>query len=210
MHQGFHISIRQSYIDVVTPADYIDVINLARETGIISILPTTFLQFINGNIFFDHIIKGALRADGSLARLSENDQLLCLNAWNEILSLRVDVIFGPWLDSTVTNCADQKQCLTNRLTLASEIYRNLSYGKDAFKYWDDGWTKSMCDDACLKESARLYRQGREKAWQQLPSLFGLPGWKELKNYEVLQLRKSFLHLKILTFSPSYTTSQNEF
>lgn len=59
----------------------IDVFNLARETGILCLIPAAFLSIVQENPnALKIIIEGAERSDGSITSLSLEDQRICILA----------------------------------------------------------------------------------------------------------------------------------
>lgn len=44
--------------------------------------------------------------------------------------------------------------------------------------WNEIWEMDMCR-LCRKKARDVFEAGRKKCWDKLPSMFGLPEWKEL-------------------------------
>lgn len=48
-----------------------------------------------------------------------------------------------------------------------------------FLPWKSEWAKGLCD-GCAGVAEAAHVAGRQKVWDELPSVFGLPGWEELR------------------------------
>lgn len=69
-----------------------DIINLAREHGLLLILPATFYNIYHSQDFFREIFEDVRREDGTLAILSFEDQKIRIKNWDTL----VKQIFHWW------------------------------------------------------------------------------------------------------------------
>ncbi|KIM87927.1 hypothetical protein PILCRDRAFT_95671 [Piloderma croceum F 1598] len=171
-----------SRVDLYTQADYIDVVNLAKEIQLPHFLPTAFLHCILIDDIFECVLKGVERQDGSHAVLSGEEQKICLLGWENIVNMQAETTFA-WRDGTqrfalyMAICTAPGSCGSARTRLGS-VPRNVFPGCEPFAVWDDCWEAGMCA-ACVAVAKESHDRGREEAWARLPSMFGLPSWEEL-------------------------------
>jgi len=48
----------------------------------------------------------------------------------------------------------------------------------AFHPWKDEWDDGMCE-FCISQYREVHAYAQNMAWNELPSIFGLPGWNDL-------------------------------
>lgn len=160
-----------------------DVINLARQNNILSILPAAFYDCLDPtrNLTWSlaQIFDGFAQPNGHVSILSPEDQKLCITGWWSLIRMQVEYTFG-WIDPPAdtqlarcrnTGCVDTRKSL--RLSLLPAIPNCL-----ALEPWDDSWAEGMCK-FCADAAKRSHRQGRLKVWSALPAVFGLPNWDEI-------------------------------
>jgi hypothetical protein len=170
-----------SRVELNDQADYVDVVNLAKEIQLPRILPIAFLQCILTDDIFECILKGPERQDGSHAVLTREDQNICLLGWENTVIMQAATTFA-WRDGTrrfslYTSCTAPGSCASVRTRLSSGL-RNAFPECEPFAVWEDRWEVGMCV-ACIVVARESHNRGREEAWAKLPLMFGLPSWKEL-------------------------------
>lgn len=83
------------------------------------------------------------------------------------------------------SCKSPAACIQRKIalnhTVAWSIKDNIdfTYTIDA---WDEQWSGKLCT-VCEEAAKVSYNTSREKGWELLPSFFGLPGWKDLKDLD---------------------------
>ncbi|KAJ7741496.1 hypothetical protein B0H14DRAFT_474106 [Mycena olivaceomarginata] len=78
----------------------------------------------------------------------------------------------------VYNCASPTECrVTRESTFHS--YLDTDYLGSLATY-NDYWSDILCD-VCCEHVRKSMTAGREKMWEELPAIFDLPPWNELKN-----------------------------
>ncbi|KAJ7816951.1 hypothetical protein B0H14DRAFT_2374338 [Mycena olivaceomarginata] len=136
---------------VKSPGLLFDTITLARENGIMSVLPCAFYRILRRfETLFDHIPRN----DGTLAALSSADLYRCVRARDRLLQAQ----FRPGY-----TCAWYRSWTPSSECKTPKRDRKLQ----------------LCTDC--KESVRaLVDAGRARMWDELPGFFELPPWDKLK------------------------------
>lgn len=153
----------------------IDVFNLARETGILCLIPAAFLSIVQENPnALKIIIEGAERSDGSITSLSLEDQRICILAV-ETLQTRQKALLLKWVESTCGS-SDPVKCASHR----AQIFYQLFCVDSIIQMLDDWYGE---DEGCqfwIDDSKSVHQSGRLDIWNELPSMLGLPDWDELR------------------------------
>ncbi|KAJ7605364.1 hypothetical protein DFH06DRAFT_1487247 [Mycena polygramma] len=147
----------------------IDSIVLARQLGLLALLPSAFWYFSTrieslGNRDIDCI----LRAD--------RDAL-----FSGVVPLRVayaNYLFG-WLDETVVSspkCALPESCGLAKGQHSLRLWK--PPGLPMLFVWDSGAELGLCR-YCVAVGKKHHSEGAKRLWKELPSFFGLPPWEEL-------------------------------
>jgi hypothetical protein len=168
------------------PGLYYDVIKLARNHNIPSILPLALYFCVACEDFQPELIlRGILREDGTLATLSSDDQQACLTGYYNLIRAQAAETF-TWLEpnqnaALFRQCYTPKTCARTRAKLLQGLWhpwpRCIALGS-----WDDEWGNDMCK-ICTSQAITHHNIGRKKIWEKLPSLFGLPIWDELTKHQ---------------------------
>lgn len=165
-----------------TPA-MIDVLNIAREYSIQTLLPFAYFTCTR---YLEDFALGMTREDGSLAKL-DNDALgICIIARRRIHeALRLHTLSWLMKDMKIsTHCAHEGICSGHRNTFIKWSFRSsIDPVRAALEKRKLSVYHSELCLFCLTVVERLHQAGREKMWELLPSFFGLPPWDELKNLE---------------------------
>lgn len=167
---------------------YIDVVNLAREQNLLSVLP--YALHCCSKKFSDDLVKGAKREDHTIAVLSSIDERAVLVATHPLLRLRATTTFS-WLDAPGhEGCKINEACEHGRNRLMKKsLFPVHVYG--GLICWKDDWEWDICAH-CVMRAKRLHGVGRYEYWSQLPSIFGLPNWEELKKERILSTTYALL------------------
>ncbi|KZP20319.1 hypothetical protein FIBSPDRAFT_1044958 [Athelia psychrophila] len=184
-------AIKSSMVSLESPADYYDIVNLARETDLVSILPGALFECINHSGMFEHLMSGYEREDGTVAVISQADQERCLSAWRTLVELQRTTTYawlnvpGTWYsDSVVYRCSDPRRgCFKKREVIAGALWHGVSFPScdPIFQNWSanlEAHASGQCP-SCAKECQRLHIAGRQSAWEKLPIVFDLPNWQTL-------------------------------
>ncbi|KAJ7185849.1 hypothetical protein C8R46DRAFT_1289082 [Mycena filopes] len=142
---------------------YCDLLNLAYECGIYSSIPLLAFCCLRENSL-ESLFDGVKRDDGSRVILSDELKINLALAFGKMALFQHRSL--AWLrdDSVVLHAS------------CSSAF-NLGYTIDQ---WDDRWTGMLCP-LCEEAAIAVYDGNRRDAWELLPTFFGLPEWKDLKD-----------------------------
>lgn len=153
-----------------------DVVDFAREQALLSILPTAF--YFSCRFTNEQILRGRERPDSSIARLGPEDQIRCVIGREKLFELQATETFG-WLTASAIDC-NTKRCAIAKARIMKEIWMPPTTIVRALNVWSPSWVTDLCHK-CEAEAIRKHKEGREKIWSILPSIFGLPSWDDLTN-----------------------------
>ncbi|KAJ6630402.1 hypothetical protein B0H10DRAFT_1939161 [Mycena sp. CBHHK59/15] len=172
----------------LTAYDHIVVIELAREVEALWLLPYGF--YILAASFDEELVNRTLY-DGINMLLSEADAKSFIrgshrqndDATGKVLRF---LHFPP----RIQGCTGAHNCAISRLDVL-EVMRvdrteNHSIPLDIWNSDDWELLSDLCG-TCLISLTRTHQEARQEFWDQLPEMYGLPGWDELK-----QMKKSAL------------------
>ncbi|KAJ6519075.1 hypothetical protein C8R45DRAFT_950164 [Mycena sanguinolenta] len=169
---------RSSTVEWYTGA-YLDIIALASENNVLSALPCAYYRAVhlyNPGILLD----GVNRNDGTLASLSSLDLRRCILGRERLLSKQFQegYTFG-WTRESSHNCTNSEICCVVRERL-SRAFSDRAF-LDALTISSmDVLAPELCP-ACVQQATESLAAGRRKMWEELPTIFDLPPWSELKN-----------------------------
>lgn len=173
------------------PNDLAQWVALARRTGLLSILPWTYLSCCKA--YTADKIKNGLAEEGNKSKLSLHDQLTCLAGTLAIHAAQADTTY-IWLHDVDTplssNCATTYLCTEIRRDVRVEKFP-LAPDIMGFERWDSRFSSGLCKH-CAAAARTKHEAGRKKLWNQLPGLFNLPPWSELlKEREEIHAQQVF-------------------
>ncbi|KAJ6567060.1 hypothetical protein B0H19DRAFT_1232982 [Mycena capillaripes] len=179
------------------PGPFISIIQLAREVGALWILPDAFYQLADVCSTGPGIlacIKPAI-LNGRSSQLSEDDQISFVNGYcAQINTGPSDVIRFLHEPALILGCTSEHECMTARLEAIEMVRYDRTTPKfqaDPLLLWygDEDWNRlrDVCGicKASLKES---HEEARQAFWDQLPQMYGLPAWEELRQMKAAALR----------------------
>ncbi|KAJ7475429.1 hypothetical protein B0H11DRAFT_1810339 [Mycena galericulata] len=159
------------------PGRTIDSINLARETGLVSILPAALYMVCtqNANQRDNHelIMSGLLGADNRLVYLSDADKKLCLLVMSDLVEKQWK---GPYswtkdVGARCTYCKATNQVVKQTLGFPIPNIYALSPSMVG---------KAQLCAHCAASCQTVFSDGQKALWDELPGLFGLPSWPDIK------------------------------
>lgn len=165
----------------------IDLVNAARTTGMLCLLPSAL--HIACMVPFPTIVMSR-RFDEMLP--VNLDAVIygqrCLHNLARETSYRA--LFSD--DRHISPlCINPMRCHTHRHTLIKRLERDPCGFVRPFKapstFFNYDSVKQLCDP-CRAELIRSHMEGRKEAWERLPSVFDLPSWAEM-----LETRQEMMH-----------------
>ena len=157
----------------------VGVVNLARFTGELSILPTALLDCC---LLEEHILKGFDRADGTHEELTPADLQRCLSARVPLAAAGVSVFARAYHPDVSEGCADPESCRAafhKALALIFNLALDLA-DSDPFEplpRLDDKHQISLCS-LCFYAAMARGREVQQGFWQNLAEIFDVEvdGW----------------------------------
>jgi len=160
-------------------------IPLAREVECLWILPTAFyfLSLSSGSMELGAKIYRGTTYNGMSAGLSEADQEAFLNGSHKQSASIFDPILRFLLFPVEIAGCTQAMCYKRRLQ-AFEANRQdrEDYPYDPLVVWNSSDWELLGDicPVCLESLKQTYNEARQKFWDDLPKMYGLPPWPELE------------------------------
>ncbi|KAJ7695808.1 hypothetical protein B0H17DRAFT_1008409 [Mycena rosella] len=179
----------RNQLECIKPASgiHVDLLNLAYENGVYTSIPSLAFHCLT---LYTLLFIGVKRDDGSRATLPSDTKLTLALAMerlqifqrNNFDRLREGYVF-PFVDQ----CESPDECEEEqRQMFRIECRRDhvdLSFTIGPWNKAGGGtWAGRLCAD-CDKLAQAEYNVGRSKAWETLPSFFGLGQWKDLKDMD---------------------------
>jgi hypothetical protein len=154
----------------------IDYINLARAEGLVCTLPYCFARLSTHSI--STIFNGCTRPDGTTAILSVSDQRTAVIGIERLRAAISAEMFG-WLkvDKSPADSCQRSACLQAKIDQVVTLLKTPS-STLPLRRWQSSWKDGLCT-ACLASAKEAYDAGRRRVWDELPSYFALPGWKDM-------------------------------
>ncbi|KAF9034391.1 hypothetical protein BJ165DRAFT_1513537 [Panaeolus papilionaceus] len=165
-----------------------DVITLAYNEGILSILPVLYYFYLcdGASLAPSQIFYGIERSDGTKATLPFILQRDIILGREELMS-KARLHPFKWLrdEPGVVDCYKPKGCRAIRNKLIESSWLAPDPVGFPFDKWSDRITDEDLSQLCLdcKADAEIAHEGREELWNLLPTLFNLPEWEELKRMD---------------------------
>lgn len=168
----------------------LDVINLAEENSIKSILPAAYLQLCL-TCSLDPILNGVQRKDGTQLRLSHESMTCCVLGREDLASQLPTLIFPSLLREPTNDPRTSSMCPRGWSSPCNSSFGAIraaflasSENKMKFLKRPEGINQlvaGFCVE-CKKAIVERYTAGRKSVWDQLPSFFELPNWGDLKDF----------------------------
>ncbi|KAJ7367155.1 hypothetical protein DFH08DRAFT_836669 [Mycena albidolilacea] len=165
---------------VDAPGLLFDIITLAQENNIMSVLPCAFYRLLQS---LDNLFDEVPRNDGTLVSLPFADLRRCVRARDRLLKAQFQTGYtAAWYRSwsPPDDCTTPNKCRKvrdSRVSCYLDSLHLLALSK--FAPTAPG-NKEFCP-RCTESIELLNATGRERAWNELPGFFDLPPWDELKN-----------------------------
>ncbi|EIN04233.1 hypothetical protein PUNSTDRAFT_76587 [Punctularia strigosozonata HHB-11173 SS5] len=164
------IAVRRESVSL-SPTDNRDVMNVARQCNLTSLLPVIMFALCDRPI-----------AEIIDASLCPQDLLLIMQGRLELLSMQ-RLLPYRWLYRGNETCVTPSIC--NRLkeshshTLENNPWRQRVWTFFNPFVWANVEKSGMCKQ-CVADGIQTGETGRQHAWNELPAIFGLPPWNQLR------------------------------
>ncbi|KAJ7188680.1 hypothetical protein C8R46DRAFT_877613 [Mycena filopes] len=160
-----------------------DIITLARENNILSVLPCAFYRLAirtDAGLF-----EGVEKADGTRASISFHDLRVCVAGREKLMRAQMQGQgacrwYRFWAPGAHCTNASSAHCAKMRDAYLRN-YLNHPILKALVKFDPHHRDNKPLCDACKQGIMELNSLGRVKTWDDLPGFFNLPPWNELKN-----------------------------
>ncbi|KAJ7622199.1 hypothetical protein FB45DRAFT_753136, partial [Roridomyces roridus] len=157
------------------PGIHVHAISLARETGLVSILPAAFYACNNKHYqrdIHEVVMAGVLMNGGSRAHLSNADKTLCVLA-TSILIQRQRKAYPAHRALNRT-----QGCLS---TCRAAVERTRDSLMDSLRVDPLGpmYMSGACT-LCQTAASTVFNEEQAKIWNDLPGIYGLPSWGAIK------------------------------
>ncbi|KAJ7634550.1 hypothetical protein FB45DRAFT_789748 [Roridomyces roridus] len=164
----------------------LDLLKLAYEFGINSCIPTVSLNCLAA-YSPDEIFNGIERFGQSRINIPVEIQTQLAFGFMKIMQFQREAY--PWLDNDEVipcgSCKGETDCTASRHALRRSLsWSGITNNGACFliDLWDPEWSEGFCDD-CAEAGKMSFTATRGKAWEALPTFFGLGKWEELKDLE---------------------------
>ncbi|KZP11117.1 hypothetical protein FIBSPDRAFT_191863 [Athelia psychrophila] len=168
-------------IDEPEQDPYIELLLMARSTGLLSILPRVLFDCCG--TYSASQIKGGFNINGSTIQLSLDEQVTLFAGQIAMRDALANTTY-KWLHEYDTiagdSCAAPDACQTicQKAALDILIDGSAPAGLDLWEWPDSKFSGDLCKH-CTSVALKKHAAGRERFWEQLPGFFDLPSWDEL-------------------------------
>ncbi|KAJ7366529.1 hypothetical protein DFH08DRAFT_169699 [Mycena albidolilacea] len=159
---------------------YLPILRFAREIGLHSIIPLIYCHMLT--LSRGRYMPKILNVDD--ASLGASDRFACLLGIANLQILQSTTTMA-WLEVDLPssalpaqNCLQPARCVAMVKETILEAASTHPPSLCVISEWNETWGVGMCRP-CEKKAKDVFEAGREECWDKLPSMFGLPEWKEL-------------------------------
>jgi hypothetical protein len=174
--EGLDATQDDDWDEAIDPCYVFDIINLARETNTLSLLPAAFYAACDC-FDIDEVLDGTEGDNGEKISLSYNDQKTILRGWHTLIHRQFPETFG-WMNDLNTDCHTRKKCLKAREKIVQIEFDHSKPDCKALNVWESDWEDDMCE-SCNVACKLAHNRARADIWAQLPAIFALPDWTTL-------------------------------
>ncbi|KAJ7610520.1 hypothetical protein FB45DRAFT_868439 [Roridomyces roridus] len=153
---------------------------LANDLGIQWAMPLVIFK-ISCSFPVDTILCGVPQDQPTL-HLPLSLQRVCLTARNSLIFAQVHDTFSFMRVLDNAGCTKPDQCRSRRMRLLSIVTRKEALAPLGYflsSWWEETSLEMLCN-TCCREGRTQYEEGRQRIWDRLPEMFGLPSWEDLR------------------------------
>ncbi|KAJ7234316.1 hypothetical protein B0H12DRAFT_162659 [Mycena haematopus] len=141
-----------------------DIITLAQENGLFSVLPCAYL----------HVIR--FRPTEEILKCGNSSLIVGQRRLWEAQWEQASLWFWLSLDQCAVGCTENIFCTEKK----NRAFRGLIKNQSLIPFRGSALAPSLCEP-CALHHKKLMVEARKKMWDDLPGFFGLAPWAELKN-----------------------------
>jgi len=150
------------------PSEIVRIIPLARETTVPKVLPWAF--YLCAHISVDEILANSV--------LDWRDKALCLAGKERLWEMQKTLTHSFLLDfKQAPGCSTGCHARVPRALKLNDI-ESLRINPHPLEEYTDWKSLTVCNK-CLQAVETQHKEGREKVWQMLPSIFHLGTWDDI-------------------------------
>jgi hypothetical protein len=167
---GKHISL--------TSHRELDVILVAAEVGLLSVLPAAFYEC---SLPMSQIFSGVQRDDGTLTTIPKEIQHRLLTGRDTLSRERHQTVCA-WQEACDKVCSDKRPgrtCLLARRNILVTELKHEPENMNYFTQWSSAWGQELCN-SCRSHGESTHNASRADLWEKLPEKYGLPSWETLR------------------------------
>ncbi|KAF8178636.1 hypothetical protein K438DRAFT_1844146 [Mycena galopus ATCC 62051] len=159
---------------------FFDLLVLAQENGIVSALPAASFRALT-TASLAELFQGIQRADETLATLPLAELQRCVIGREKLLTKQYQPGYTlGWLRKwPYTDCSDPALCDLRRQLILHQLMDDNVVGCFGV-FCNSAMRKAFCTK-CSGHISKSSTAGRKKMWEELPGIFDLPPWDQLKN-----------------------------
>jgi hypothetical protein len=156
------------------------VVTLARDVSADWVLPTALYRCV-ANIRGAELLDG-IDYTGVHVELARADKVTCFEATPLLLGDAVGEILGfLWIPTVIPGCVSVESCLEDRLETRQTAEKWRRDGLLPLTIWtEEDWDRLDVCGVCMTAMRKAHQERRERFWEDLPRIFGLPSWEILE------------------------------
>jgi hypothetical protein len=161
------------------------IVQLFRDTGLFALLPAALYSacFTPGGL--TDIIHGVTRKDGTVDELTSLDKALCITARERLLLAQRELLPGALLPMPISCEARDKCNVARLLTLrdladSEAVQQSPSHTFCCARFDIMTAFRNLACSFCKRTVDACVERVRLRIWEELPEIFGLPNWVELR------------------------------
>ncbi|KAK7052492.1 BTB domain-containing protein, partial [Favolaschia claudopus] len=174
-------------------------ISIARQFGATWILPTAFYRMCQSTQE-DNIIDTVYLDTSDKVRFLQGLRYLETTGASQMLDFLLDESLWSNLNCHETLEAEQRVCIGSREDdewrhqIRSDLEERKGFDARVgavmpLELWQhDHWSDLPACDDCTEEIQSALQEARQKLWNELPTIFGLPNWKKLRKMKTDALK----------------------
>ncbi|KAF8217106.1 hypothetical protein K438DRAFT_1798311 [Mycena galopus ATCC 62051] len=159
-----------------------DVTALLSQNNILSALPSAYF-FCAKSASLTVLFDGVKKQDGTRAFLPPVDLRRCVIGQQRLLikQFQPGYTFGWVRERGSDDCTNPLRCRAARDAVVKQCSDTTAIVIFTTPKTQERYLWSNFCSACARHAAKCIAAGRKKTWKELPEIFDLPPWRELKN-----------------------------